>query len=239
MIVLNPDLYIASMGRSGSTLIANWLSVPERGQYVFVEPNLLQGVSPLLSTQLERFGLGADPPGVATLEAFASGMAGRQWGVKEVKGMLHDHVGAAILPSCVVITVRDIAEVYLSLVEKHRVQGVEDRFDPAWSADYCMRESAYLLGMGRANPSYHVVRYHEFVASPAIRDHLSEVTGFAGGGTVDFNFDLYSRSYESGMFQGRIAPRKQAYHTITERDVQAARDVSAQCAGYQAHFGYA
>jgi hypothetical protein len=238
--VVYPDLYIASMGRSGSTLIANWLSVPEHNQYIFVEPNLTQGVSPLLRTQLERFNLSAALPGSdVTLADISALLADRKWGVKEVKGLLHDQLGTTLRPRRVVITVRDITEVYLSLVEKHRIQGIDDRFDPEWSRQYCLRESAYLNHLHRAHPEYHVVRYQDFVSSSACREQLADYTGFRGGGTVDFNFDLYNRSYESGFYAGRIAPRSQAYRTIDERDLQAAREVAGQCAGYQSSFGYA
>jgi hypothetical protein len=57
MTVLCPDPYTASMGCSGSTLIANRLSVPARNQSIFVEPNLTRGVSPLLAIQREQVGL--------------------------------------------------------------------------------------------------------------------------------------------------------------------------------------
>lgn len=238
MTELQPDLYIASMGRSGSTLIANWLSVPALGQFVFVEPNLTQGVSALLITQMERFGLETSVVGGHTLASFAAAMAGKRWGIKEVKGELHRYVGDSIRPRRVVITVRDIEEVYLSLVEKHRVQGVEDRFDLAWSAGYCVRESAYLLELSLAHPDYHVVRYHEFVESPAARERLTAATGFVGGGIVDLNFDLFNRSHESGIYQGRIAARNRPYLTIRKDDARAAREVAARCAGYQEHFGY-
>jgi hypothetical protein len=238
--VLYPDLYIASMGRSGSTLIANWLSVPDYDQYIFVEPNLAQGVSPLLLTQLERFNLsGALPGSDATLADFSVLLAGRKWGVKEVKGLLHDELGTSIRPRRVVITVRDIAEVYLSLVEKHRIQGIDDRFDPEWSRQYCLRESGYLDDLHRTHPEYHVVRYQDFVSSGACRERLTAYAGFRGGGTVDFNFDLYNRAYESGFYEGRIAPRSQGYRTIDDRDLRAAQEVAGQCAGYQSSFGYA
>jgi hypothetical protein len=228
------------MGRSGSTLIANWLSVPDQGQYIFVEPNLGQGVSPLLRTQLERFNLsGPFFAGEATLADFNTLLAGRKWGVKEVKGMLHDQLGISIRPRRVVITVRDIAEVYLSLVEKHRIQGVDDRFDPEWSRQYCLRESGYLQALHRAHPEYHVVRYQDFVCLEDCRERLKAYTGFRGGGTVDFNFDLYNRSYESGFFDGRIALRNQGYRTIEDRDLQAAQEVAGQCAEYQDRFGFA
>ena len=239
MTVLRPDLYIASMGRSGSTLVANWLSVPGQEQYIFVEPNLTQGITPLLATQLERFGLAPSCSTDATLEEFHDLMQGRRWGVKEVKGILHDHIGSMLQPRRVVVTVRDIAEVYLSLVEKHRIQGVDVRFDTEWSRLYCLREAGYLLDLCRNRPDYHVIRYRDFVHSEDSRRALLEYTGFCGGGVVDFNFDLYNRSYETGYFNGRIAPRTRDYRTITARDLHAAREVAGMCVEYQAHFGYA
>lgn len=237
--VLQPDLYIASIGRSGSTLIANWLSRPDLGQYIFVEPNLTQGISPLLQTQLQRFHLtNNEADGPDSPAALAALLAGRQWGVKEVKGELHDALGSLFQPRRVVVTVRDITEVYLSLVEKHRIQGVEERFDPEWSRQYCVRESGYIHQLARSRPEYYAVRYQDFVCSAATRSALAAFSGFTGGGAVDFNFDLYNRSYETGYHQGEIRMRKQGYRTITDQDIQAARKVAGDCADYQQYFGY-
>jgi len=55
--VAAPDFYIAAIGRSGSTMLSNWLCRPPQ-QLVFVEPFFLRPSNPrLLRIQLRDFGM--------------------------------------------------------------------------------------------------------------------------------------------------------------------------------------
>jgi len=52
--VHSPDFYVAAIGRSGSTMLCNWLSRPP-AQLVFVEPFFTRARNPeLLRIQLEE-----------------------------------------------------------------------------------------------------------------------------------------------------------------------------------------
>src|SRR5439155_14370338 len=134
---LRPDFYIASIGRSGSTLLCNWLTrLPD--QLVFNEPFFCRtDNSRLLKIQLDGFGMPATPAewearDEAAEERFERLMAnrldGRRWAFKEVlceeHGRAHDHFD----PPKVMITVRNIVDVALSFFEKHRAQANLARF---------------------------------------------------------------------------------------------------------------
>lgn len=247
-----PDLYMASMARSGSTAIANHFTDPERGQLVLVEPGLLgERLINTLPAQLARAGIALDGVNwpVARRDAGAfwrdhlqAALKSRKWGMKEVKGDLHlaalERTGAHLL-----FTLRDIRTIHLSLAEKINVQGTQERYPRAWIRDYCVEESDKLMvvldraeALGRAHS---ITRYEDFFSSADERSRIANVTGFAGGGDVGANFDLYDREEERMLFDGRIeSARAGGYRTIGAQEISDADETAALCAGYQERFGF-
>src|SRR6476620_2920471 len=118
------DVYIAAMGRSGSTALSNWLTTPPTN-FVLHEPGLLRSEpTRLLGIQLKNWGV--------TLDAVTAA----HWAAKEVDPDLHDEMVTVFQSARVLICVRDIAEATRSYLEKHRRQGLLDRFSDDWTRAY-------------------------------------------------------------------------------------------------------
>src|ERR1700744_2772191 len=95
------DVYLASMGRSGSTLIANWLTVPDQ-QIILVEPEFPKGLRHRsLMKQCEALGFPISEDEWSAADSDASARIERilgprlrdlRWGVKEVQCGHHEYM---------------------------------------------------------------------------------------------------------------------------------------------------
>lgn len=247
-----PDFYVAAMGRSGSTMVSNWLSDPP-SRIVFNEPFFLRpGNSRLLRIQLRNIGLAVsdqewsqvdDSPEKRFERLMGPRLAGRRWAAKEVLCQEHLAMLRTFEPPRVVVTVRNIADVALSFFEKHRLQGNLDRFSDKWVVDYCLRESAGLVDLvelleDRRTP-LHIVRYEDIVASDEARCALSAFTGWPGGGDTSANLADFDRAFEvqrHGASLSRSGPERK--RTLGDGLDSAAASIAEQCADYQRRFGY-
>jgi len=248
-----PDFLIASLGRSGSTMIANWLTRPPE-QIVLIEPFLFDLQNPaMLHRQFAELGIPASPEEWAFADAdwqarfqrlFAPRLQGKRWAIKEVLGSEHRKVLAAFAPPRVVVTVRDIDAIAASFLEKHRLQGNRDRFDSAWVAAYCQRETELITALCetlRAQGTPHrITRYEDFVASAGERAALAAFTGWAGEGDVARHLGHLGRSFEAERHGGGIgqsAPSLAARALEPEERALVA-EITECCAAYRAAFGY-
>ncbi|MBU2977957.1 hypothetical protein [Alteromonas sp. C1M14] len=229
------DVYIASMGRSGSTALANFLTDPQKQQYIFVEPDIVNGPNAVFFDQLRDFQL-QDQSHLGEFDFSNLRNAGAKVGVKEVKCSFHNQMGTLFKADKTIITCRSIDNVYLSLLEKHRLQQLA--LDDAWAFDYCVREANGLVMFAQKFPIDYVVKYEDFSTSQGVRDTLSDKLNFVGGGEVDRGFVNYGRKFEADMYAGHISSRKTPYQTITETDIRRASQLQALCSEYQHCFGY-
>jgi len=251
--VERPDFYIAAMGRSGSTMIANWLT-SSASRLVFIEPSFLSLPNTrLLRIQLESFGIGPtddewngeDASAPARFRRLmAPRLAGRRWAVKEVLCAEHSAALDQLGPKRVLITVRNIADVALSFFEKHRLQANTDRFSDEWVLDYCTREAAGLVAfrdeLTRRSIPFEVVRYEDFTRSEMHRNRVADFVGWPGGGATDAHLEWFNRSFEAERHGNSVSSRnRQAADRAVEEDLQQLADIiSGRCSGYQAAFGY-
>lgn len=249
-----PDFYIAAMGRSGSTMLCNWLTRPPE-HLVFNEPFFLRAnrYPRLLRIQLENFGLPVDEEewaseGLSAAERFRRIMAprlrGRRWAFKEVLCSQHLPVLDAFAPPRVLISVRDIADVALSLFEKHREQDSRNQFDERWVVEYCVRESAGLLELrdqlaSRRIP-FLVLRYEDFTRSEAVRRQAADFVGWQGGGAVDSHFDQFDRGFEIRRHGRQISDRlrERSDRALDSTELQTADAIMRLCTDYQRAFDY-
>jgi hypothetical protein len=248
-----PDFYIAAMGRSGSTMIANWLASPP-GRLVFVEPSFLTVKNTrLLKIQLESFGLApTDAEWAQSDQSAASRFArlmvprliGRKWAVKEV--LCAEHLAALdqLRPSRVLITVRNIVDVALSFFEKHRLQGNLERFSDQWVVDYCVREASGLVGLRdeliRRSIPFEIARYEDFTQSEETRASVAKFVGWPGGGATDAHLDRFDRSFEAERHGSRVSPQNRgaSERRIDEALLALAATIGRRCGKYQRAFGY-
>jgi len=249
-----PDFFLAAMGRSGSTMLCNWLTLPP-DQLAFVEPSFLHARNTrLLRIQLANFGMGPseaewdqqDTSAAARFERLmAPRLAGRRWGLKEVLCSEHSSVIDRLVPRQVLISVRDILDVALSFFEKHRAQDNLHRFDDSWVNDYCLRETAGLVELQQQLQSqsvpYSIIRYEDFTQSEECRNQLSEFLGWRGGGATDMHLDHFDRSFEVDRHGAAISPRLRgrSERNLGKRELMLARSIAENCSEYQRTFGYA
>jgi hypothetical protein len=249
-----PDFYLAAMGRSGSTMVCNWLTLPP-DQLVFVEPSFLDVRNTrLLRIQLTNFGMAPsagewdlqDPSATTRFERLmVPRLAGKRWGLKEVLCSEHRSVIDRLAPRRVLISVRNIFDVALSFFEKHRAQDNLHRFNDDWVSDYCLRESAGLLALQRRLRSqsvpFAVIRYEDFARSEAARKDLSAFLGWRGGGATDLHLDHFDRSFEVERHGGAVSPRLRGWaeRNLGRAELNLAHSIEENCSEYQGAFGYA
>ncbi|TCU59817.1 hypothetical protein EDF58_102505 [Novosphingobium sp. PhB57] len=248
-----PDFYIASMGRTGSTMIANWLTLPPE-QIVLIEPFLFALKNPtMLRTQLENLGLGATDAewGFADTtwrgrfrRLLAPRLAGRRWALKEVLAAEHRPVLEYFAPPCVVVTVRDMRDIAASFMEKHRIQDNLHRFDDTWVLSYCLREAQEIVELceflSSRGTRWRVVRYEDFIRSDADRASLAEFVGWPGGGEVGRHLTQLGRGFETERHGNAInaASRRWEERTLHPLERAFAERIAAECTTYQTFFGY-
>jgi len=249
MDTLRPDLYIAAIGRSGSTMLCNMLTrAPE--QIVFIEPKFhTPPYRAMLAPQLLQYGMEAKAPpqGLAPVPALDHALGAQlrpiKWGFKEVQCSEHQRVFEVFRPVHILINVRHIYNIALSFMEKHRRQGNEDRFSPTWVLDYCLRESQglihfceHLIERGQA---FTIVRYEDFTQNPQARTALEKSLGWKIGNSSNQFMEDFNRGFEANRHQGRGFREP----TVAERElpqdlIKLARNIEVRCAKYQAYFGY-
>lgn len=251
--VARPDFYVAAIGRSGSTLLCNWLSRPPE-QLVFIEPFFLRAAnSRLLRIQLSHFGFPASQEewtrtGTTPSERFRKLMGprlkGRRWAFKEVLCEEHFRAIERFAPSRVLITVRNILDVSLSFFEKHRLQANLDRFSDEWVVDYCVRECAGMLEfrdrLQALGVPFLVVRYEDFTRSEARRIEIADFVGWIPGRRTDSHLVEFDRGFEVERHGGTISvrPRARAERALDKAQLEAAEAIADRCVGYQSQFGY-
>jgi hypothetical protein len=250
---LRPDFYIAAIGRSGSTLLCNWLTRAPN-QLVFNEPFFCRPEnSRLLRIQLANFGMPAaadeweqqDETAERRFERLmAWRLAAKRWAFKEVLCEEHWRARALFDPPKVLITVRNIVDVALSFFEKHRAQGNLARFSDQWVADYCVQETAEIVRFQerlRADGVAHmVVRYEDFVASSEVRRSIERFLGWSGGGDTAAHMQDYGREFElvehGTSISGTI--RAPGQRGLAAKNLARAGEIGERCNAYQLHFGY-
>ena len=248
---LRPDFYIAAIGRSGSTMLCNWLSEPPK-RIVFNEPFFLRPAnSRLLRIQLRNLGLevseqewtAADrTPPDRFRRIMGPRLEGRRWAAKEVLCDEHLAMTRTFAPPRVLVTVRDLEQIALSFFEKHRLQDNLDRFSDDWVRDYCLRESAgilsYLDVLAELRIPSRIVRYEDFIASEAERAAVADFVGWPGGGDVAANLEDFDRGFEVRRHGRSFGTQALLRATLPAVAIAAAREIAECSPAYQKQFGY-
>lgn len=248
-----PEFVIASIGRSGSTLLCNWLTHPP-DRIVISEPVFFHlHTFQILRDQLAGLGMSftddewlasdADPH-ARFLRLFAPRLAAKRWAFKEVVAAQYNRVLDEITPPRVVVTVRHIEDVAASFLEKHRVQAIDKFFNEDWVRRYCLDETTALVAftdrLAAAAIPYQVVRYEDFIASHDAQRALSDFVGWPGGGQTDRHLAQMNRAFEAsrhGAGIGTTAHARSA-RALTDEDHRLLAELADACAPYQRRFGY-
>jgi hypothetical protein len=248
-----PDFYVAAIGRSGSTMICNWLTHAP-GQLVFNEPFFSRpNNSRLLQIDLANFGIPATeeewqarPETAESRFARLMGprLAGKRWAFKEVLCEEHERVLKQFRPPKVVISVRNIVDVALSFFEKHRAQRNLERFSDEWVVDYCINEATGILRfeeeLAAVGIPSTVVRYEDFTQEERHRASLEDFLDWKGGGDIAANLAHFDRAFEVQRHGTSISAstRARSERLLDQRELSLAAAVGERCTEYQSRFGY-
>ena len=209
---LNCQVYIAAMGRSGSTMVANMLTRPP-SRCVLIEPWLPKGAQgPKLLEQLRRFGIptsdrcslvpksSSEADSQTSIERLLAELLRgvSHWGIKEVRPEMHFPTLPIVTPEKIIVQVRNIKDVALSLLEKHARRS-DERYNLEWTHKYICTAASTLVKLRRSveNARLRVIRYEDFVISAAARQELEQWLQWPLDGDPGRNLDLFDRDYES------------------------------------------
>ncbi|MEM8757174.1 MAG: hypothetical protein AAGF47_05255 [Planctomycetota bacterium] len=237
---VRPHAYIAAMGRSGSTVLANLFHDPPE-RVMLLEPNLLEP-EPTGECRLQLTdSLG---PG-ATIETLGET---ERWGIKEVRADLHGPAIDRLDPAHIVVLLRDPVAASISLHEKGERDGDLARL--AW-LEARMTDPLRVLPRIAERHNAIVVAYERLVADADARAALADRLGWPMTGDLNRGLTRYGRAREIDLHRGAIttaslarsldnaAPQARAFVERVTRGADEARalhDAAANAAdGFLCH----
>ncbi len=250
---LRPDVFIAALGRSGSTLLANLLTTPP-GRWVMIEPRVADNTTGLdLIQQAISFGLPVSVDewsrheGESHRERFHRVFGDRlrqldRWGLKEVRPDLLLPSYRLLRPRKSIILVRDIRDAAVSLVEKTE-RDADPRYDETWIRRYLTSSPAAVLALldsiGRRD--CRVVRYEELVVDARARSDLASWLDWPLDGDPKRHLaEIYNRAREAILHAGVVTDRALRRRTLTTspRAIEIANWAAVENVEFQRRFGY-
>ncbi|MDJ0768353.1 MAG: hypothetical protein QNJ12_06145 [Ilumatobacter sp.] len=248
------DLYIAALGRSGSTMLANLLTTPPT-RWLIVEPrfaNATTGRDVLAQARSVGIAIGDDewPLRVDETPEQRIGrifrdriLALEKWGVKEVR---HDVLVASLdilRPKHTIVLVRDLRDVAVSLYEKAR-RDDDPRYDDEWLRTYLTQAPGGILAVVDAlgGRDHRIVRYEDLTGDAGVRAELGQWLDWPLDGRPDRNLAaLFQRAHEVELHDGAVTRRSVGRHASGELS-PGARSIAAWAhrngAEFQDRFGY-
>jgi hypothetical protein len=248
------DLYVAAMGRSGSTVLCDLYSrYPTH--WLMNEPWIVRGnYGPGQLEKVRRFGFEvADDDwfrkreGESVVDRFyrvyASILKQLEFlGAKEVRSEFHGEYYRLMRPEKVVVLVRDIRDVIISLVEKTEIEkrdGYDTDFVRRYLRDNCLGLVQFYQSVQQTDTQVRVLRYEELTQSEACQKELDQFVGHGRIERIPEDGGVSTRPWEierhgltiSAKTVGRFRSEQkigwaELYHGI------------AECAQYNEFFGY-
>jgi len=205
------NVFIAAMGRSGSTILANKLTRPPES-LVFIEPHLAQGGNINIVHGMKLIGRDFDEksdlkylnevwktnPDQYTGEFFRKLGQIDFWGFKEVEPWLFEPSVQIFNPLKIIILVRDLEQVFYSYYEKSFRQNKLDNLGIEWIERRIKRAADAQLNLLKKYPDITiVVNYNQKNDDTYLKDKVFSFIGFNGGvdGGIG-HFGFQRRSWE-------------------------------------------
>lgn len=201
------DVFIAAMGRSGSTMLANKLTSYE-GSVVFIEPSLVVGGNRALIRGFRSVGKDfKERPDLRYLnriyeikndsykKEFLRWLNGVDyWGFKEVEGAYFQKSVEMFNPRKIVILVRDVKQVFYSFYEKSLKQDRLVDWNVEWIVNKIKKTAECQMQLQEKYPGRSmVVNYEDISREEYLKNFLFKKLGYsfpvgdAGAGFEDFN----------------------------------------------------
>lgn len=245
--VLRADVYIAAMGRSGSTVLCDLMTYPKN--VCLIEPRFASGArSSRLLQQLRSAQVMISHQEWKALESrSAAGYLERyktmlspalkqcdRWAAKEVRPEFHAPTIATINPKRILVLVRNANDVAYSLYDKYQRDGGDARTASTYVREYLSASAKTLVGIA-SSQNVLVCRYEDFTRSPADMQALAVKLDWPLQGTPNASFDKLKRSAEADRHKGLLTAAR-SYQGRPPLDfLEAALD---GCRTYQETFGY-
>lgn len=249
-----PDLFIAALGRSGSTMLANVFTRPPT-HWVVVEPRfadftsgrdlLVQANSVGMSIRPEQWErLGGEGDEARVTRVYGPILAGLdRWGLKEVRPDLLWSTVECLDPVHTIVLVRDLRDAAVSLLEKTAADN-DPRYDHGWLRRYLTASPAAILDLvprleGR---SHRIVTYESLVDGSGRMGELGEWLDWPVGGRPDRHLgELFNRQREVDLHAGAVTQAAIGRHRNSNHPLAAefVAWVEHQQADFQRAFGYA
>ncbi|GJD76782.1 hypothetical protein [Methylobacterium goesingense] len=227
------DIYIAAIGRSGSTALANMMTfLPE--QNVLVEPTAH-------TFGFNEWDIIKNPQDESKFLKYYLSLTNtsNKIGIKEVIPKSHKAIINILHPRIILILVRNIEDVYLSFTEKHIKQNSVSIFPSEWVEEYCIKSSEELLNIHKSYDNVVIIRFEDFFWSIHERKRFIAKTGWNLEGSPFKNFTNYDRLYE---VERNVFPRDKSLSPL-ERNIEnieqeKSKIIGTKCLTYQSFFGY-
>jgi hypothetical protein len=212
-----PDLFIAALGRSGSTMLANLLTTPPN-RWLIVEPRFANATTGRdVLEQARLFGINIDDTEWPPQEGESSGqritrvfrkriLDLQKWGLKEVRRDVILQTIDHLRPKHTIVLVRDLRDVAVSLYEKS-VRDNNPRYDDEWLRNYLTEAPAGILEAvdALATHDHRVVRYEDLVSDDTLRDDLAQWLDWPLDGQPERNLaSIYQRAREVELHAGAV-----------------------------------
>lgn len=248
------DLLIASLPRSGSTMLASALTVPP-DQVVLHEANMTlgqlfeKGCIARINRQLEPFGA----PAMRTRSEVAAWLNENmaRWGTKEVNARSIESTVDQYKPRKIVIITRNARHAGMSALERKtrisqqkRKQFLNHIREAVRHAAQCAR---VLIKLSHRDDAI-VVPYERYVQDEPYRREVCQTLGWSDGGDIASAFSSEhwpdaskSRMYEVARHNGQISAASVTMRQdeVDEAALAVADAFEHECRRYQEHFGYA
>lgn len=248
--------YIASMARSGSTLLCNILTRAPT-HWMMIEPWFIHGATAAgMADMAVTFGIAASaadwqlPTAQRTPERLrqryqqllAPKLSGLQrWGAKEVKFDFHQPTIDTIRPRRILINTRDIHQIYLSLREKAIRQGQDDINSREWAERYCLENAAAMVRLvaDLGDRVTGIARYEDFAHSQQERQRIADMLDWPLLGDEAGRLRDIDRGYEVERHQNSETVQITAQSRgLPPEEVRIADSLAERCQDYQRAFGY-
>jgi len=246
------DVYLAAMGRSGSTLLCDLYSrYPTH--WLMTEPWITRGSHGMSQLErVQRFGgtiakeewfrkIEGESPLERFYRVYGPILEGLEFfGAKEVRGEFHEEYYRLLQPRKILILVRDIRDVIISLLEKTIIERKEG-YDAAFTAQYLARNCQALMAFPRLvqDTELDVLKYEEFAVSETRRIQIDQFLGCTRLEQVPETGNISTRPWEIERHGLRISD-KSVYRFRSESTIEWSPlyHEIPECRQYNAFFGY-